>query len=136
MPKSWTDGAPAPVVLQDHATLEDPLTYKIKRRFLGGALNRHSLGHQRLNKRYAYGILSSDCISSSAYGGEQILVALIPAFGLAALCWVTFLTFSLSQVILLSSILMKVKFFSIQNLFLCFFSNSSEMCLTPFDKIM
>ena len=84
MPKSWTDGAPAPVVLQDHATLEDPLTYKIKRRFLGGALNRHSLGHQRLSKRYAYGILSSDCISSSAYGGEQILVALIPAFGLAA----------------------------------------------------
>ena len=84
MPKSWTDGAPAPVVLQDHATLEDPLSYKIKRRFLGGALNRHSLGHQRLSKRYALGILSSDCISSSAYGSEQILIALLPAFGLAA----------------------------------------------------
>lgn len=84
MPKSWTDGAPAPVVLQDHAPLADPLSYKIKRRFLGGALNRHSLGHQRLNKRYALGILSSDCISSSAYGSEQILIALLPAFGLAA----------------------------------------------------
>ena len=84
MPKSWTDGAPAPVVLQDHAPLEDPLTYKVKRRFLGGALNRHSLGHQRLSKRYALGILSSDCISSSAYGSEQILIALLPAFGLAA----------------------------------------------------
>ena len=84
MPKSWTDGAPAPVVLQDHATLEDPLSYTIKRRFLGGALNRHSLGHQRLSKRYALGILSSDCISSSAYGSEQILIALLPAFGLAA----------------------------------------------------
>ena len=84
MPKSWTDGAPAPVVLQDHATLEDPLSYKIKRRFLGGALNRHSLGHQRLSKRYGLGILSSDCISSSAYGSEQILIALLPAFGLAA----------------------------------------------------
>ena len=84
MPKSWTDGAPAPVVLQDHATLEDPLSYKIKRRLLGGALNRHSLGHQRLSKRYALGILSSDCISSSAYGSEQILIALLPAFGLAA----------------------------------------------------
>ena len=84
MPKSWTDGAPAPVALQDHATLEDPLTYKIKRRLLGGALNRHSLGHQRLSKRYALGILSSDCISSSAYGSEQILIALLPAFGLAA----------------------------------------------------
>lgn len=84
MPKSWTDGAPAPVALQDHAHLRDPLTYKIKKWFLGGALNRHSLDHQRLKKRFALGILSSDCISSSAYGSEQILIALLPAFGLAA----------------------------------------------------
>jgi amino acid transporter len=84
VPKSWTDGAPAPVALQDHAHLRDPLTYKIKKWFLGGALNRHSLDHQRLKKRYALGILSSDCISSSAYGSEQILIALLPAFGLAA----------------------------------------------------
>ena len=84
MPKSWTDGAPAPVALQDHAHLKDPLSYKIKRRLLGGALNRHTLSHQRLDKKYALGILSSDCISSSAYGSEQILIALIPAFGIAA----------------------------------------------------
>ena len=84
MPKSWTDGAPAPVALQDHAHLKDPLSYKIKRRLLGGALNRHTLSHQRLDKKYALGILSSDCISSSAYGSEQILIALIPAFGMAA----------------------------------------------------
>jgi len=84
VPKSWTDGAPAPVALQDHAHLRDPLTYKIKKWFLGSALNRHSLEHQRLKKRYALGILSSDCISSSAYGSEQILIALLPAFGLAA----------------------------------------------------
>jgi amino acid transporter len=84
VPKSWTDGAPAPVALQEHAHLRDPLTYKIKKWFLGGALNRHSLDHQRLKKRYALGILSSDCISSSAYGSEQILIALLPAFGLAA----------------------------------------------------
>ena len=84
VPKSWTDGAPQPVALQDHAHLKDPLSYKIKRAFLGGALNRHSLGHQRLAKRFALGILSSDCISSSAYGSEQILIALLPAFGLSA----------------------------------------------------
>ncbi|MEY4037083.1 MAG: hypothetical protein RL201_464 [Actinomycetota bacterium] len=84
VPKSWTDGAPQPVAMKDHAHLSDPLSYKIKRAFLGGALNRHSLGHQRLSKRYALGILSSDCISSSAYGSEQILIALLPAFGLAA----------------------------------------------------
>jgi len=84
MPKSWTDGAPEPVALQDHAHLKDSLSYKIKRRLLGGPLNRHTLSHQRLSKRYGLGILSSDCISSSAYGSEQILIALIPAFGIAA----------------------------------------------------
>ena len=84
MPKSWTDDAPSPVVLQDHAHLEDSFAYKIKRKLLGNALNRHSLGHQRLKKRFALGILASDCISSSAYGSEQILIALLPAFGLAA----------------------------------------------------
>jgi amino acid transporter len=84
VPKSWTDDAPEPVALQDHAHVKDPFSYKVKRFFLGGALNRHSLGHQRLSKRYGLGILSSDCISSSAYGSEQILIALLPAFGLAA----------------------------------------------------
>ena len=84
MPKSWTDDAPTPVVLRDHAHLKDSLQYKIKRKLLGNALNRHSLVHQRLKKRFALGILSSDCISSSAYGSEQILIALLPAFGLAA----------------------------------------------------
>ncbi|MCX6428155.1 MAG: amino acid permease [Actinobacteria bacterium] len=84
MPKSWTDGAPAPAVLKEHAHLKDPFLYKVKRRILGNPLNRHSLGHQRLAKRYALGILSSDCISSSAYGSEQILIALLPAFGLAS----------------------------------------------------
>lgn len=84
MPKSWIDDAPAPVALQEHARLKDPLSYKIKRALLGNPLNRHSLGHQRLAKRFALGILSSDCISSSAYGSEQILIALLPAFGLAS----------------------------------------------------
>ena len=84
MPKSWTDDAQEPVVKRDHAHLKDPLSYKIKRRLLGTALNRHTLDNHRLNKKYAFGVLSSDCISSSAYGGEQMLIALIPAFGLAA----------------------------------------------------
>ena len=84
MPKSWTDNAPEPMALQEHAHLRDPLSYKIKKAFLGNPLNRHSLSHQRLSKRFALGILSSDCISSSAYGSEQILLALLPAFGLSA----------------------------------------------------
>ena len=84
MAKAWTDDAAKPVTLKEHAHLRDPLTYRVKRKILGRAINRHALSDQRLSKRYAFGILSSDCISSSAYGGEQILVALIPAFGLAA----------------------------------------------------
>ena len=101
MAKSWTDGAPAPVALQDHAHLEDPISYKIKKRLLGGALNRHTLSHQRLKKRYALGILSSDCISSSAYGSEQILVALLPAFGLAAFTLLMPLTFVVLLILLI-----------------------------------
>ena len=84
MATSWRDDAPKPAVLADHVHPKDPLSYTIKRKLLGAPLNRHSLGDQRLKKRSAFGILYSDCISSSAYGGEQILVALIPAFGLAA----------------------------------------------------
>ncbi len=82
--KSWTDDAPQPVALKDTTHVKDSFSYRVKRFFLGGALNRHTLSHQRLSKRYALGILSSDCISSSAYGSEQILIALLPAFGLAA----------------------------------------------------
>ena len=84
VPKSWIDDAPEPMVLQEHAHLADPISYRIKKRILGNPLNRHSLSHQRLSKTRALGILSSDCISSSAYGSEQILLALIPMFGLAA----------------------------------------------------
>ena len=84
MPKAWTDDAPEPMALQEHAHLKDPLSYRIKKKLLGNPLNRHTLSHQRLSKTYALGILSSDCISSSAYGSEQILLALLPAFGLAA----------------------------------------------------
>lgn len=83
MPKSWTDEAPAPEILKEQAHLKDPLTYKLKKAFLGKPLNRHLLSHQRLSKVFALGVLSSDCISSSAYGTENILYYLLPAFGMA-----------------------------------------------------
>ena len=84
MNKTWVDNAQAPQVLAKMQTQRDPFFYRIKYRFLGKPLNRHELSHQRLAKRYALGILSSDCISSSAYGSEQILIALIPFFGITA----------------------------------------------------
>src|SRR5262252_2371351 len=42
------------------------------------------LGHQRLSNFLALGVLSPDGISSSAYGTEEILIALLPLAGLAA----------------------------------------------------
>src|SRR5499425_92717 len=42
------------------------------------------LRHQRLSNFLALGVLSPDGISSSAYGTEEIIIALLPLFGLAA----------------------------------------------------
>ena len=105
MAKSWTDNAPSPKALAEHAHLRDPLLYRIKKSLLGSPLNRHTLGHQRLKKRYALGVLSSDPISSSAYGTEQILVGLIPVFGLMAfslLMPMTFVVLTILVIITLS----------------------------------
>jgi amino acid transporter len=84
LPKSWLDEAPTPEILVEPKQARDSFSYSAKKKLLGKPLNRHFLMHQRLYKKYALGILSSDCISSSAYGSEQILIALIPAFGLAS----------------------------------------------------
>ena len=57
--------------------------YSAKRRRRPPMVNE-SLGEQRLSNVLALGVLSSDCISSSAYGSEEILFVLLPTFGLAA----------------------------------------------------
>ena len=84
MSKSWIDNPDVPIILSKLPEERDSISYSFKKRILGAPLNRHDLGHQRLAKRYALGILSSDCISSSAYGSEQILIALVPFLGLAS----------------------------------------------------
>src|SRR5579875_2876387 len=58
--------------------------YTAKRRLLGPPLVNEALGEQRLSKPLALGVLSPDGISSSAYGPEEILIELLPYFGLAA----------------------------------------------------
>src|SRR5215470_16021134 len=58
--------------------------YTAKRRLLGPPLVNEQLGEQRLSKPLALGVLSPDGISSSAYGTEEILIALVPVVGLAA----------------------------------------------------
>lgn len=84
MATSWSDTGTPPVPLAPHTHAKDAISYRLKRSLLGHPLTRDSLRHQRLSKVSALGVLSSDCISSSAYGSEQILIALLPAFGVAA----------------------------------------------------
>ncbi|HEX8006362.1 MAG TPA: amino acid permease, partial [Trebonia sp.] len=64
-------------------TQPEGFLYKAKRRLLGPPLVNEQLGEQRLSKKLALGVLSPDGISSSAYGTEEMLIELLPAFGLA-----------------------------------------------------
>ncbi|HET7244556.1 MAG TPA: amino acid permease [Streptosporangiaceae bacterium] len=67
--------------------------YSVKRRLLGPPMVNEDLRHQRLSKPLALGVLSPDGISSSAYGTEEILIALLPLAGLAAFTLLLPMTF-------------------------------------------
>jgi amino acid transporter len=71
-------------VLDGGPDLPEGFLYSVKRRLLGPPLVNEQLGEQRLSKPLALGVLSPDGISSSAYGTEEILIELLPYFGLAA----------------------------------------------------
>jgi amino acid transporter len=64
--------------------LPESFGYSIKRRLLGPPMVNEELRHQRLSKLLALGVLSPDGISSSAYGTEEMLIELLPIFGIAA----------------------------------------------------
>src|SRR5674536_272066 len=81
MPRSLTD---RPLALSVAATVPESAGYRLKRRLLGPPLTTGQLTHQRLSNPLALGVLSSDCISSSAYGTEEMLLVLLPVFGMAA----------------------------------------------------
>jgi amino acid transporter len=68
----------------DHGRHHDSFWYTTKRRLLGPPLVNEQLGEQRLSNPLALGVLSPDGISSSAYGPEEILIALLPIAGMAA----------------------------------------------------
>src|SRR5690348_12015877 len=64
--------------------LPETFWYSAKRRLLGPPMINAELREQRLSKTLALGVLSPDGISSSAYGTEEILIELLPIFGVAA----------------------------------------------------
>jgi amino acid transporter len=66
------------------STQSEGLGYQAKRRLLGPPLVNEQLGEQRLSKKIALGVLTPDGISSSAYGTEEMLISLLPFFGIGA----------------------------------------------------
>jgi amino acid transporter/DNA/RNA endonuclease YhcR with UshA esterase domain len=65
------------------ADLPESRGYRTKSALLGRPLVTESESEEKLSKTAALGVLSSDCISSSAYGSEQMLISLLAVFGLA-----------------------------------------------------
>ena len=63
--------------------MPERLGYRIKCIALGRPLVNEQMHGEKLSKKSALGVLSSDCISSSAYGTEEMLIVLLAVFGLA-----------------------------------------------------
>jgi amino acid transporter len=72
-----------PPALSATVTVPESLGYRFKRKLLGKPLVNDQLHGEKLSRPIALGVLAPDCISSSAYGTEQMLTQLIPVFGVA-----------------------------------------------------
>ncbi len=57
----------------------------LKRLLIGRPLSTREFERQRLPKRLALGVFSTDAIASTAFATQEILVVLVPAAGMAAL---------------------------------------------------
>jgi amino acid transporter len=79
--------------------LPETATYRLKRRLLGKPLVSEQLSGERLSSPVALGVLSPDCISSTAYGTEEMLTILVPAAGVAAFALVLPVTIAILVVL-------------------------------------
>ena len=104
-PKPVPDGPVVEVAATGPSVdIPERLSYRIKRWALGPAMVTGELHEQKLNKKLALGVLSSDCISSSAYGTEEMLIVLLAAFGLAGFHILLPLTFVVLAVLVLMTL--------------------------------
>lgn len=78
----------------------------IKRVLIGRPLKTHELGEQKLNKTKALAILSSDALSSVAYGPEQILIVLVTVS--AAAFWYS-IPIAIGVLILLTALILSYR---------------------------
>src|SRR5215217_3539357 len=61
----------------------ESLGYRAKRALLGPPFKTAQLAHERISKRVALAVFSSDPISSTAYATEEMLLVLVVAGGAA-----------------------------------------------------
>jgi amino acid transporter len=92
---------PPPVPLSGLTAESIPETrrYRLKNKLLGPPLVTEQLASERLRRPIALGVLAPDCISSSAYGTEEMLTQLVPYVGLAAFALVVPITIAILAVL-------------------------------------
>ena len=76
--------APVTIPLAPDLGLDDPRSYRIKRKLLGPPLHTDQMEHQRLGKPTALAVFASDALSSTAYATEEIIRAMVPVIGAIA----------------------------------------------------
>jgi amino acid transporter len=86
------------------AVYPESLGYRLKRILLGRPYVTEQLSGERLNRIVALGVLAPDCISSSAYGTEEILTQMTPFIGIAAFALVVPIMFVIIGVLLFVTI--------------------------------
>ncbi len=90
-------GAPAPPSVPEG--VPERRRYRLKNKLLGPPLVTEQLATERLGRPSALGVLAPDCISSSAYGTEEMLTQLVPYVGLAAFTLVVPITLAILGVL-------------------------------------
>ena len=95
---------PQPQLAVAHDLIAERRRYRFKNFLLGPPKVSEDLGHERLAKPVALGVLSSDCISSSAYGVEQMLTQMVPFIGLAAFSMLVPLTTAIIGVLFFTTL--------------------------------
>ena len=81
------------------AKIPETLRYRLKNKLLGPPLVTEQLTSERLGRPSALGVLAPDCISSSAYGTEEMLTQLVPYVGLAAFSLIVPITLAIIGVL-------------------------------------
>jgi amino acid transporter len=92
-------GTPPVIPTPESFNLPEPFGYRLKNKLLGPPLTTDQLATERLGKVAALGVLAPDCISSSAYGTEEMLTQLVPFFGAAAFMLVVPVTLAILAVL-------------------------------------